>query len=52
MSQPLDDARAKLDWARLPARADRVSADGTVIVGEGLNLARERQAFRAVLPFP
>jgi probable HAF family extracellular repeat protein len=32
--------------------ATGVSADGTVIVGEGINPAKEREAFRAVLPLP
>jgi len=32
--------------------ATGVSADGTVIVGEGINPAKEREAFRAVVPLP
>jgi hypothetical protein len=38
------------DWILLGATG--VSADGTVIVGEGLNPTRQREAFRAVLPLP
>jgi probable HAF family extracellular repeat protein len=37
-------------WILLGATG--VSADGTVIVGEGINPAKEREAFRAVLPLP
>jgi probable HAF family extracellular repeat protein len=37
-------------WILLGATG--VSADGTVIVGEGLNPSRQREAFRAVLPLP
>src|SRR5215510_4593908 len=32
--------------------ADRVSSDGTVIVGTGLNPSRQWEAFRAVLSLP
>jgi probable HAF family extracellular repeat protein len=38
------------DWILLGATG--VSADGTVIVGEGLNPSRQREAFRAFLPVP
>jgi probable HAF family extracellular repeat protein len=37
-------------WILLGATG--VSADGTVIVGEGINPAKQREAFRAVLPLP
>jgi probable HAF family extracellular repeat protein len=37
-------------WILLGATG--VSADGTVIVGEGINPAKQREAFRAVLPPP
>src|SRR5919109_1176459 len=37
-------------WILLGATG--VSADGTVIVGEGVNPAKQREAFRAVLPLP
>jgi probable HAF family extracellular repeat protein len=37
-------------WILLGATG--VSADGTVIVGEGINPAKEREAFRAVVPLP
>jgi len=37
-------------WILLDATG--VSADGTVIVGEGINPAKQREAFRAVLPLP
>lgn len=32
--------------------ANRVSADGTVVDGSGLDLSKQSQAFRAVLPLP
>ena len=37
-------------WILLGATG--VSADGTVIVGEGINPAKQREAFRAVVPLP
>jgi probable HAF family extracellular repeat protein len=37
-------------WILLGATG--VSADGSVIVGEGINPAKQREAFRAVLPLP
>lgn len=37
-------------WILLGATG--VSADGTVIVGEGINPAKQREAFRAVVPRP
>jgi hypothetical protein len=37
-------------WILLGATG--VSADGTVIAGEGINPAKQREAFRAVVPLP
>jgi hypothetical protein len=37
-------------WILLGATG--VSADGTMIVGAGINPAKEREAFRAVVPLP
>lgn len=39
------------NWVILSS-ATAVSADGTVIVGYGLNPNRQWEAFRAVLPVP
>lgn len=38
------------DWILLGATG--VSADGALIVGEGLNPSRQREAFRVTLPVP